>query len=1550
MKTLTRTTRALALLLAVVMVLSVLPVTAFARSADATLTASLAEAKGYIDSITINSSSNDPEKVVKTFKTHFTWDNEKRENSKSYLFDWSYYNGVVFEGIEYVYEATGEQVYRDYVIEYMSSLIASNGTWAKCTNSGYTSKQCAGYDATHGADCYMTAALLVDCYEMTGDSRYLTIANTLYADLDSAASKYSLSMAGNNFRHTWASDPSPDLWLDGLYMILPFRAEYAKYIGDTEELDLIVSRMQWVSDNMYNSSRKLFYHAADSASSNSGTFWLRSIGWYAAAIVDIMDHMEGQNLETMKKQLVKLVDGMRACQNSSNGMWLNNMAASQSSTNPYETSGTALTCYAVMKAVNKGWLDESYADMAILAFNGICREKLSNNNLTDICFKGAPGSSNSTFYDNEGKGLGPFIMFYAEMLKYVNAEEVPEETVPETTVPEETEPAVTEPEVTEPAPTEPVPTEPEATAPVYEDTGVLESGGVYKLDSDGVNSGTKYIIVYSGKALQNNNGVDANPAVTISNNTITLDDDSKLAWTITQSGSDYTVENNGSYLNLNSSGNDPIGSSATVSISRSGSTYLIRKSSSSGAYLRYSSSQLWCAGTNSSNNKVYLYGRTGGGSGDAVTFTVTGLAEAMLPGDTAKLDAAVTVKGAAVDLSKCTVTWSSSNDSCAAVSGGTVTAKGSGETAITATLTAVNGTALQNAITLTIPVSVQGHDYKAVVTKPTCTEEGFTTYTCAICGDSYVTDRVPALGHSYTSVTTEPTCTASGSIVHTCACGDSYTEVIPATGHSHEAVVTAPTCTEDGYTTYTCACGDSYVSDYIAALGHDAEVVTTAPTCTEGGRTVSTCARCGHVELLAVTEALGHDLQTVTIQASCETDGSVTTTCIRCGEQTVEILPALGHDLTVVTIDPTCTADGSVTRTCDRCGETEIEVLPAAGHSHEAVATRPTCTEGGFTTYTCHCGDSYVSDHTAALGHNLKTVTVAATCELDGSVTTACDRCDYVTVEIIPATGHAYESVITAPTCVTTGFTTNTCANCGGSYISDETAALGHELKTVTVDASCETDGSVTTSCVRCDHETVEILPALGHSYLCTEEPDCLVYTCEHCGVSYTESYGWTELGMAYVLDTDDIDVGQDHKYIVVGANNNYALTLKNGTISATAVNISGNTLTLADDSACAFWFTPNSSERNTYLLTQDGSRSVYHVGGEMKYGHDSKGYWYFGSNSNGSYQLYDYDNTNWYLSYGYVWASDSVSRFAVSSNARSVRLFQATQGYARLTGTMRLTCTDADGMTEEAILSGLSIQTSTNGTDIASTMAVTADQLRWDVPFDGTTAGVYTATVSYEGAELGTVTVTVTSRHTYEIVTVEPTCTEGGYTCRVCTTCGVRYELSRTEALGHSYTETEADGLLIHTCTRCGDSYSEELISYTKVTSLASGSRYVVTLTSGGKTYALSHKNNSLSLVQVTVSDGKITSEITGELLWDYSSSKLRYTSGSKTYSLYASSSWWGSWWGSSATLSLSTSNSSNVSFSGSALKIGSYYLTYSNGSAALSSSAGTVSCYIEN
>ena len=73
------------------------------------------------------------------------------------------------------------------------------------------------------------------------------------------------------------------------------------------------------------------------------------------------------------------------------------------------------------------------------------------------------------------------------------------------------------------------------------------------------------------------------------------------------------------------------------------------------------------------------------------------------------------------------------------------------------------------------------HDYKAVVTAATCTDKGYTTYTCA-CGDTYKDSETAALGHKWDKgvVTKEPTETAEGVKTYTCSvCKTTKTEFIP---------------------------------------------------------------------------------------------------------------------------------------------------------------------------------------------------------------------------------------------------------------------------------------------------------------------------------------------------------------------------------------------------------------------------------------------------------------------------------------------------------------------------------------------------------------------------------------------------------------------------------------------------------------------------------------------------------------------------------------------------------------------------------------------------
>lgn len=115
------------------------------------------------------------------------------------------------------------------------------------------------------------------------------------------------------------------------------------------------------------------------------------------------------------------------------------------------------------------------------------------------------------------------------------------------------------------------------------------------------------------------------------------------------------------------------------------------------------------------------------------------------------------------------------------------------------------------------------HEYNSITVSPTCTEQGYTTYTCS-CGDSYVSDYVDALGHDMGEweIIADPTCTGDGSESRCCSrCDYTETQSIDAVGHSYTGTVTAPTCTEQGFTTYTCSCGDTYVSDEVPALGHD---------------------------------------------------------------------------------------------------------------------------------------------------------------------------------------------------------------------------------------------------------------------------------------------------------------------------------------------------------------------------------------------------------------------------------------------------------------------------------------------------------------------------------------------------------------------------------------------------------------------------------------------------------------------------------------------------------------------------------------------------------
>ncbi len=215
--------------------------------------------------------------------------------------------------------------------------------------------------------------------------------------------------------------------------------------------------------------------------------------------------------------------------------------------------------------------------------------------------------------------------------------------------------------------------------------------------------------------------------------------------------------------------------------------------------------------------------------------------------------------------------------------------------------------------------------------------------TCSAAGNkAYYTCPIEGCGATFEKTVVE------GKDVYTLKVGEWY--VIAKLDH----VVTPRTKVEAvcggtiGYTTYKCVngCGFEMVTDYVKYVHAKGEIMEgdankKAPTCTEEGFQNYKCTGkpgCTYVEKIP---ALGHkNAAGQVLTTKCDSKAVTDRKCATCKAEIKVAEGDAGHDLTNINVAATCTERGYTAKICKLCKETtNLTYVAALGHDEQMVVT-----------------------------------------------------------------------------------------------------------------------------------------------------------------------------------------------------------------------------------------------------------------------------------------------------------------------------------------------------------------------------------------------------------------------------------------------------------------------------------------------------------------------------------------------------------------------------------------------------------------------------------
>ncbi|RAI92239.1 glycoside hydrolase family 88/105 protein [Algoriphagus yeomjeoni] len=358
-------------------------------------------------------------------KAYSIWmaDSEIARNPEGWTLDfnkkpkWEYTHGLIMSSMQAVWKQKDEQRFYDYTKKFADFMVDSAGNILTYKKSDFN------IDRVNGGK------FLINLYEESGEEKYKLAVEELRDQMR--------NHPRNKEGGFWHKKVYPhQMWLDGIYMGSPFLAQYGATFDEPALFDDVANQILLMDKYGYSEETGLYHHAwdeskeqkwADPETGLSTNYWGRSIGWYAMALVDVLDfipadHPKRNDIIAIAQKLAK---GIQRYQ-TPEGVWYQVVDQGTREGNYLESSASGMFTYFLLKGAQKGYLDQEDLAAGKKAYEGMLAEFVREDadggiSLTNVC--GVAGLGGTPYRDgsfeyyvgeeirvNDPKGVGPFIL------------------------------------------------------------------------------------------------------------------------------------------------------------------------------------------------------------------------------------------------------------------------------------------------------------------------------------------------------------------------------------------------------------------------------------------------------------------------------------------------------------------------------------------------------------------------------------------------------------------------------------------------------------------------------------------------------------------------------------------------------------------------------------------------------------------------------------------------------------------------------------------------------------------------------------------------------------------------------------------------------------------------------------------------------------------------------------------------------------------------------------------------------------------------------------